>query len=413
MVYNEPISKTTGLRVGHTVEHSEEGNSLKPYNKNSSTGKYVDLIDSIYSGLNRTLWRNTSNAGFTWRKKKISLTASLNFQSLDYNNSYLKGSPVNQSYVYLYPSFNINVNGFGVSYSTNIRPPSAYDLQPIIDNTNRQFLYTGNPNLKPAYSRNLSANYYKYKPTGSNYSISLQGSLVNNAVIRENSIDRAGIQTSRPVNVSGLKSGYAYISYSKPYKFNPKFRLTISPTVYANYSEGLVTYNGNRSGSKNFYSGSTLGFSFNLNDKLELNQRYSFNYSQTSYDDHKYYKNISSITHSAESEVVLRWPKHFVWENLVNYSYNPQVSPGIRKQTVRWNSGVNYLFLKEDKGQLKLSVFDLLNQNINVYRYTSDNSISDGQTTTLRRYFMLSFTYNIRTFKPAKVGGKDRSFFMF
>ena len=67
-------------------------------------------------------------------------------------------------------------------------------------------------------------------------------------------------------------------------------------------------------------------------------------------------------------------------------------------------------FLKEDKGQLKLSVFDLLNQNINVYRYTSESSISDSQTTTLRRYFMLSFIYNIRNFSGGKVGGKDRTF---
>ncbi len=77
---------------------------------------------------------------------------------------------------------------------------------------------------------------------------------------------------------------------------------------------------------------------------------------------------------------------------------------------MRWNAGVNFLFLKEDRGQFKLSVFDLLNQNISVSRTTRENYIQDNQTTILRRYFMLTFTYNIRNFKAGKVGGRDRLF---
>jgi hypothetical protein len=274
-------------------------------------------------------------------------------------------------------------------------------------------LQYGNPDLKPTLSRRLSFNVYKYKPNGSSYSFNLSGSESDNIVIRENSIDKSGIQTSKPINISGRKSLNTSLSYTRQYKFSSDFRLSLRPTLYGNYNENVVSYNGNRSNSKTLQYSSSLGFSFNLKDKIELNQRYSFNTSQTTYDNTKYYRNIQTITHSAESEVVLRWPKQFVWENLINYSYNPQVSPGIRKNAVRWNSGVNYLFLKEDKGQLKFSIFDLLNQNISVYRYTTENSILDAQTTTLRRYYMLSFIYNIRTFKPAKVGGKDRSFFLF
>ncbi len=412
-LYSTPLSKTTGLRLGHTVEFTKESNFLRPFNKNSSTGKYIDLIDSINSGLDRKLWRNTTTTGLTWRKKKLNISTALNLLSLSYNNNYMKSSQVSKSFTYLYPTINVDVNNMRFSYSANIRPPSAYELQPIIDNTNRQFLQYGNPFLKPTYSRNLSFNFYKFKPTGNSYSFYLNGSMAENAIIRENSVDKSGIQTSRPVNVSGLKSLYSSLSYTIQYKFNTNFKLSLRPSLYGNYNENVVVFNGNRSGSKNMYYNSSLNFGFNFKDKIELNQRYSFNINQAKYDNQKYYKNLEVITHSAESEVVIRLPKHFVWENLINYTYNPQVSPGIRKNAVRWNGGVNYLFLKEDKGQLKLSVFDLLNQNISVYRYTTENSIFDSQTTTLRRYFMLSFIYNIRTFTSGKIGGKDRSFFLF
>ncbi len=100
-------------------------------------------------------------------------------------------------------------------------------------------------------------------------------------------------------------------------------------------------------------------------------------------------------------------PKHIVWESSLDYTYNPQVAAGIQKSAYRWNAAVNLLFLKQDKGQLKLSVYDLLNQNISVNRSVRENFIQDTETIILRRYFLLTFTYNIRNF-GGKVGGKDR-----
>ncbi len=69
------------------------------------------------------------------------------------------------------------------------------------------------------------------------------------------------------------------------------------------------------------------------------------------------------------------------------------------------------LLQDDDKGQLKLSVYDLLNRNNNLYRYATQNYILDQQTNVLNRYALLSFTYNIRTMgAPRKVGGRDRLF---
>jgi Outer membrane protein beta-barrel family len=83
------------------------------------------------------------------------------------------------------------------------------------------------------------------------------------------------------------------------------------------------------------------------------------------------------------------------------------VSAGFSKTIVRWNAGINYLFLKEKKGQLKLSVNGLLKQNTNAYRWVSENYIYDSESNALTRYFMFTFTYNIRDFKGGKVGGRQ------
>jgi len=53
---------------------------------------------------------------------------------------------------------------------------------------------------------------------------------------------------------------------------------------------------------------------------------------------------------------------------------------------------------KNQRGEVSIMVYDLLNQNANVRRNISDTFIEDIQTNVLQQYFMLSFTYNLRRF---------------
>jgi hypothetical protein len=111
------------------------------------------------------------------------------------------------------------------------------------------------------------------------------------------------------------------------------------------------------------------------------------------------------------TELVIRWPKRIVWETSLNYNRNPQTTAGVQNNIALLNGGVTVLFLKDDRGQLKFSGFDLLNQNVSVWRTTFENQIMDRQINILQRYFMATFTYNIRNFKSGKVGGTQRMFF--
>ena len=51
--------------------------------------------------------------------------------------------------------------------------------------------------------------------------------------------------------------------------------------------------------------------------------------------------------------------------------------------------------MKHNRGELKLSVADILNKNVNITRSTGQNSIDDREVNTLRRFFLLSFTYSL------------------
>ena len=59
---------------------------------------------------------------------------------------------------------------------------------------------------------------------------------------------------------------------------------------------------------------------------------------------------------------------------------------------------------KDQRGEVQLSVFDLLKQNTSIQRNITDAYIEDVQSEVLQQYAMLTFTYQIRNFgnAPAK-----------
>jgi hypothetical protein len=59
-------------------------------------------------------------------------------------------------------------------------------------------------------------------------------------------------------------------------------------------------------------------------------------------------------------------------------------------------------FLKDQKGEVKISVFDLLKQNKSISRNVTEAYIEDVQSRVLTQYFMLTFTYKLKNFGKAK-----------
>ena len=60
-------------------------------------------------------------------------------------------------------------------------------------------------------------------------------------------------------------------------------------------------------------------------------------------------------------------------------------------------------FLKGNAGLLKLTVYDIFNENVGINRTSNFNYIEDERVNTLSRYFLVSFTYKISRF-----GGKKK-----
>jgi hypothetical protein len=67
----------------------------------------------------------------------------------------------------------------------------------------------------------------------------------------------------------------------------------------------------------------------------------------------------------------------------------------IKRQFFRLDGQVSQKFLKNDKGTIKLTAFDILKTYKNLNRNVESTYYEDSRTNVLTQYFMLSFLYKI------------------
>jgi hypothetical protein len=258
---------------------------------------------------------------------------------------------------------------------------------------------------------NMYLNYnYNNPKTNLNAFVYLSGTLTNNDVVQSIVLDDKGVQTSMPVNADGSKNLYLNFNVSKQYKNNPKFIYSWNVGASSSYNQSLLLYNNASNQQTTYNLNNWLGINLNFNDKIEWNSSVSLGYNFTRYSTTTF-KAINNRFTWWDNELIVRFPKHFIWETQFGLDYNSNL-PTASKTIKRWNAALNYTMLKSEALVFRLAVFDILKTNINFRSNVNGNTSYSTQTNTLPQYFMLTATYNVRPYGGAKkkVGGRDGLF---
>jgi hypothetical protein len=410
--FAEPLSKRWTLRFNNRYEYLKDKQDIGIYDKDITSYKYDLYNNSKSSGFERGQNRFNSNLTLSYKVKQVTISAGIGGLWQNIHNEFRNiAEPIDRKLFNVLPNFSLNWKQLSAQYNENVSAPSISYLTPVPDSTNPFYIRYGNPYLKPARRKSLSINNFNFfQGTGASYNIYVNANLIDDDVVMSRTVGANGVQSTVPVNANGTFTFYAGVGFGKEYKNKQKFifNYRISPNI--NFDRRKLIVNNNVSTATNMQYGPNLTIGLNWNDIVEFRPQYSPGISRTTYTDPSF-KNIKTITHYMESELIVRWPKKLVWETNLAYRYNNQVAPGLPKENILWNAAVTLMMLKGDVGLLKLSVFDLLNRNNGLFRYTTQNQIVDQQTNVLKRFAELSFTYNIRNIgAPKKVGGKDRLF---
>jgi hypothetical protein len=194
-------------------------------------------------------------------------------------------------------------------------------------------------------------------------------------------------------------------------KYIKLIRSNISMLAGVSYSQnpGYIDSVLNRSNSYNYTN--SLILASNISEKLDFALSYTSNYSIVK--NTQDIRNIQDTKYwyqSANFKFSWIFFKNFVLQSDVAGQFNRGLSGGFNQNYVVWNASFGKKFLKNNAGELKLSVFDILNQNNNINRTVTSSKIQDSRTNTFPRYYLLIFTYNLRNFNGQSAPSEGRRY---
>jgi hypothetical protein len=170
-----------------------------------------------------------------------------------------------------------------------------------------------------------------------------------------------------------------------------------------NYSHIPGIFNNQSIESNNYtYSLGTV-ISSNVSQYVDFTISYSANYNTVVAETPNSFANKiqkstqNFFSHTGSVQLNLLSKKGWFFQNDLNNQLQWQ---NTTEQYWLWNLSVGKKFLKDRKGELKLTAFDVLKQNVSFSRSVSEdgNSIYTQRSQVLTQYFLLTFTYNLRNF---------------
>ncbi len=408
--YTEPLAKNQILEFRYNYSYNKSYSANNTYEYNNAS-KLYDKFDSLYS--NTYKYNSTSNTltvSYRLQQAKYNFNIGTGIQYTDYtSNNTVKNIIVAHNYVNFIPTANFSYNfkkteSLRIFYSGRTGQPSVSNLQPL-KTINGLDTSIGNPNLKPQFTNSIRFLYTSFDPVTQHIIFAtINASAITNDI--QNSVTQyqwKGTKTTTYTNLNGTYNVNGYFNYGFALK-KPKSNLNLTTNLGYTQSQTLVTsfdttklvQTPESNFTKNTTLGETVKWTTNLKDNFDMNLSAGTNYviARNSLNPTL---NSNYFVHTIVADFTIYTKTGWILASDFTYTYSggsgaynasvPLMSPSIAKQ-----------FLKNKAGELRFSIFDLLNQNQSVSRTVSSGSIVDTKTNVLKQYFMLTFTYNLRNF---------------
>jgi Outer membrane protein beta-barrel family/CarboxypepD_reg-like domain len=424
VAYTEPIGKKAQLQLNYSPSYSSNKANTGTYQFDNITNAYSEFDTSLSNNFNNTVTSQTT--GITFRMGNINnfiaVGASYQYTELNSNELFPADTILNRSFNDVLPNFMWRTKlsakaNLRIFYRASLTAPAVTQLQNVINNSNPLFITTGNPVLKQEYGNTLAARYtFTNTEKGNSFFANIYLQQYNNYIGNSSFIatkDSAlnstvtlfkGSQLTAPINVDGYVSMRSFLTYGLPVSLikstvnlNAGFTWARTPSVINNVS--------NLSNNYGYNTGVVVASNISQYIDFTLSYNATFNVVDNSIEpqlNSNYFAQTADIKFNLLSKK--GW---FINNDLSNQSYEG-LANGFNQSYWLWNLAVGKKFLTAQRGELKLSGFDLLNQNRSITRTVTESSIEDDQNLVLTQYFMLSFTYTLKSFgnvPSAKPGG--------
>ncbi|MEA3477389.1 MAG: outer membrane beta-barrel protein [Bacteroidota bacterium] len=423
-IYTEPVADQGQVSVNYNSSYRKSESDKATFNYDVLNAEY-DILDTTLSNrFDNDYFTNRLGASYRFFNRKVMLMAGLAYQRADLisKQAFPRLADLDQTFDNILPNamlrymFSRSTN-LRVFYRSQTQAPSISQLQNVIDNSDPLNITAGNPGLKQEYSNMLISRYSVTNTAKSkfffvmlflrntqNYISSSTLVASRDTIIGNGILMNKGSQLTIPMNVDGYWNARTFITYGLPIE---KIKSNMNLNVGITYSRtpGMINQTQNISHTMNLSLGAVLGSNISENIDFTFSYNGSVNFVTNSVQENQnndyYYQTIG---------LRFNWIfwKAMVFRNDFTHKLYLGLADILNQDYLIWNIQIGKKFLKDNRAELSIGVYDLLNQNKSIKRTVTETSVQDSGTQVLQRYLMLTFTYNFKNFTGNENSSFDR-----
>lgn len=422
--YLEPIGKYSYLELNYAVNFSSTNNNKEADVSNTLPPTALFTIDTTLSNrYNYTFLTNRIGLNYRFIQKKYNYTLGLAVEPAELDgNSPLTGLQTHVNTFNIIPTARFVYNfsrshTFSLNYNGSSTSPSFTQLQPVVDFSNALYPVEGNPDLKPQFTNNLSIRYNSFDFTSGNILFTnfnfqqISNYITTNTIsypavfLRETRFQNTIL--TKYLNTPGI--GYTSFSgnfiYSKPWdqrKFTLSLTTSVAYTSTTGYLTDVTTADSltQKNISKNLQV--TPGLKFRVDFPEVIDAQFLTNYAINRTNNSV----VDSLTTGTSN--IRTWNIGVNGKNYFNnwtfsYDYTKALNYGYASSLKVTNPNILNVYLERrfltgNRGTIRLSVFDLFNQNTGFSSSQTASSITETRVNRLARYYLATFTLRLQKF---------------
>lgn len=414
LAYTEPVGQTGQIQLNYTPSFNRNTSDRETNSLDSLTGEYSrpDLL--LSNQFENRVSTHRSGASYRLRREKIMFSVGLNYQNVRLNSeqTFPEAFSLGKTFQNLLPEASFNyreskTQNLRIQYRTSTNVPAISQLQNVLDNSNPLLLSTGNPDLKQPYGHAFTVRFNKnnsvkatnflafgYMGFTDNYIGNSTLIASKDTMLPDGIILLTGAQLTRPVNLDGYRNARTFFTYGLPVGLL-KSNLNLNTGFSWLRTPSLV--NGVKNLVNSYATNAGLVLGSNISEKLDFTVSYSANFNvvrnslQPELDNNYFFHNAG---------VKLNWEflERLTFSSDLAQTLYSGLGEDFDQQFWLWSAAVGYRMLKNESLEIRLGVFDLLDQNNSIGRTVTETYVEDSVTDVLRRYFMLTATYTLRNF---------------
>ena len=448
--YNEPIARNWTFTAQYNVTYRNQSKAQEAwYAEDNFIPDYARPIDALSINSSTNTLTHRVGPGIRYSKKRNNFVLRLFYENLSRNGSFENGanasSLVNKQYhsvqyhaMFRY-AFN-KQNSLRIQFRSNSEAPSVTQLHNIFDVSSPRNISVGNSNLSPEYSHSGSIRYIlSLAEKGQTFMAMVRGEYYQNAISGSTLYNDKGwalpdemngmviprdemgkpyrpTQITSYENVGGMWSVRANVSYGVPLSFmkcnlNMAANVNYAVVPSAVYDAGASPAELLQSVADHKFSinkSNNIGYTFrlslgsNISENIDFTVGWRGTYNQA--------WNSLALTNDGDNAVnnyfrhtasaSVKWIFGPGFTLTANAAYHQYIgfSNDYNEQYVLCNVYLGKQLFKDRRGEILIGVNDLLNQNTAFSRSVGSGFTRNVLNSTVGRYVMVQFVYNLRHF---------------